>query len=59
MGLTISRKTGESITITDKESNEKIVITIKNTFGSNCKLTVSATKRFIIDRTEKMKKEEE
>jgi len=56
MGLVISRKTGESITITDKESGEKIVITANIRTRFQYRLEIQASRRFIIDRTEKMEK---
>jgi len=58
MGLVISRKAGESITITDKETGEKIVITASIRSKFQYKLDIQASRRFIIDRTEKMEKEE-
>jgi len=53
MGLILTRKTGESITITDEETGEKILIT-RHGYS---RFEIQASKRFKIDRTEKMEEE--
>jgi len=56
MGWVTTRKTGESITITDTQTGEKIVITTNIRTRFQYKIEIQASARFKIEKTEEMEK---